>query len=113
MAWYNPSSWFNQTEQQSLDLYCMNPQCEDPIIKGERCAYEQKLQEIYHPGGCQSFALAWKMMEIVRGSAVDPLNPPVLEGNFRYISRQRAEKLVRNGKIRQPANLEQKVNESS
>jgi hypothetical protein len=100
MVWYNPFTW-GKKEGETV-LYCMNPQCYGKI-EGERCAYEPATGEIYHPGECQGFAIAHRTWKQAAGRSLE--DTVQVEG-FEFITRKRAEELIRNGAVKQPTRLE-------
>ena len=101
MAWYNPLDWFrkieNQAEEKSI-LYCDNPQCQG-IIEGNKITYDKEHREIYHVGECGIFATAHRASKSCECEVQ----------NVDYISRDKALKLLRNGKLEQSRGLEERA----
>lgn len=114
MAWYNLFGLFGrrnlQDEFSSIQpdkyypptFYCANPQCRQPI-EGDDMSYEPERKEVVHGGECQQLLICHRVLESARSGNIAPMF-----GKFDVISRPKAIKLARKGKI-SPSCLEKKV----
>ena len=96
MIWHKPSTWFHRNEaSEEMVLRCMNPLCGRPIEEEAVC-YEPNVREIYHVGECAVSAQAYRVLETRQK----------VSGNFEYITREKAERLLRADVIK---GLESKI----
>ncbi len=103
MTWYNPLTWFGKGEKrfngdESTPLYCANPQCKSPIFE-EPLAYDKDNREVYHNGQCATFANALRALK----------SDCVVFSNLDYITLDKAIDLLKKGKLKQTATLEEKL----
>ena len=111
MTWYNPLSWFSQTPSrpETTPLYCDNLQCQKPI-ESNFMIYSSRHRTVYHFGRCADTAISTlsSQTETDRdGNTAAPVSIPY------KISRERALKLLREGKLAQFENLEERVTNPS
>ena len=102
MGWYN-LSWLLKSKPQGSQviLYCNNPQCSSSIKEGP-VAYDMERKEIYHPdGNCAKIAMAHRAFN-------SQTSEDTLFVSLDYISLEKALKLLRKGKLKQPG-LQEKL----
>lgn len=69
-------------KEKSAQLLCDNPQCGLPI-PGDVIAFSPDYREIYHPGGCITYAMTIKAFN----------SREIVFGNIDYITRKKALKI--------------------
>ena len=99
---FNLLRLLKKTEKEDIELYCQNPQCENPLIS-KNAEYIAKINEgLVHPTvKCTELYLCHKVIE----------SKEVFCSSIDYLSYSRAEKLARKGKIKF-SKLESKTGEA-
>ena len=88
MVWYNPRSWFEQT-QENVDIYCHNPQCGSPLIEEGVMLYDGSRKSVYHDADCANLALAHEALKSKEAQFLE----------VDVISRKKAMNLSRKGML--------------